>query len=148
MKRSSISLPCNVDMPASSCSSNISKTDASILPDTCSSVSSSGVFTMSGDRHLRETHMRRRELHLHDVVEGQGRIGFSQHADLHPELGLRIDGPAHHCAGPTGFLMQVVVDFHYAHRSEEHTSELQSLMRISYAVFCFKKKSSSNKINA
>src|SRR3546814_9010886 len=28
-------------------------------------------------------------------------------------------------------------------RSEEHTSELQSLMRISYAVFCFKKKSIS-----
>src|SRR3546814_10331958 len=26
------------------------------------------------------------------------------------------------------------------HRSEEHTSELQSLMRISYAVFCVKKK--------
>src|SRR3546814_12313219 len=30
------------------------------------------------------------------------------------------------------------------HRSEEHTSELQSLMRISYAVFCLKKK--KNKI--
>src|SRR3546814_8026874 len=28
----------------------------------------------------------------------------------------------------------------YAVRSEEHTSELQSLMRISYAVFCLKKK--------
>src|SRR3546814_10902579 len=28
----------------------------------------------------------------------------------------------------------------YAQRSEEHTSELQSLMRISYAVFCLKKK--------
>src|SRR3546814_4982668 len=28
----------------------------------------------------------------------------------------------------------------HAHRSEEHTSELQSLMRISYAVFCLKKK--------
>src|SRR3546814_3703900 len=28
-----------------------------------------------------------------------------------------------------------------AYRSEEHTSELQSLMRISYAVFCLKKKS-------
>src|SRR3546814_10550140 len=26
------------------------------------------------------------------------------------------------------------------HRSEEHTSELQSLMRLSYAVFCLKKK--------
>src|SRR3546814_8901035 len=29
-------------------------------------------------------------------------------------------------------------------RSEEHTSELQSLMRISYAVFCLKKKKYSN----
>src|SRR3546814_4609329 len=28
----------------------------------------------------------------------------------------------------------------HSHRSEEHTSELQSLMRISYAVFCLKKK--------
>src|SRR3546814_1549750 len=28
----------------------------------------------------------------------------------------------------------------HRHRSEEHTSELQSLMRISYAVFCLKKK--------
>src|SRR3546814_3296731 len=30
-------------------------------------------------------------------------------------------------------------------RSEEHTSELQSLMRISYAVFCLKKKNQINK---
>src|SRR3546814_8099132 len=30
-------------------------------------------------------------------------------------------------------------------RSEEHTSELQSLMRISYAVFCLKKKKKKNK---
>src|SRR3546814_4613426 len=30
--------------------------------------------------------------------------------------------------------------FKYEARSEEHTSELQSLMRISYAVFCLKKK--------
>src|SRR3546814_7442591 len=30
-------------------------------------------------------------------------------------------------------------------RSEEHTSELQSLMRISYAVFCLKKKIKLNK---
>src|SRR3546814_4492649 len=29
-------------------------------------------------------------------------------------------------------------------RSEEHTSELQSLMRISYAVFCLKKKNNKN----
>src|SRR3546814_7055893 len=35
---------------------------------------------------------------------------------------------------PGGFLLTNVA------RSEEHTSELQSLMRISYAVFCLKKK--------
>src|SRR3546814_6626622 len=33
-------------------------------------------------------------------------------------------------------------------RSEEHTSELQSLMRISYAVFCLKKKIIHKNINA
>src|SRR3546814_9501415 len=32
-----------------------------------------------------------------------------------------------------------------AERSEEHTSELQSLMRISYAVFCLKKKNNNKK---
>src|SRR3546814_9172967 len=36
---------------------------------------------------------------------------------------------------------------HGHHRSEEHTSELQSLMRISYAVFCLKKKKKDNKKN-
>src|SRR3546814_9645421 len=37
---------------------------------------------------------------------------------------------------PTDHAVQVLV----LNRSEEHTSELQSLMRISYAVFCLKKK--------
>src|SRR3546814_1413273 len=35
------------------------------------------------------------------------------------------------------------VGSHLGNRSEEHTSELQSLMRISYAVFCLKKKKKS-----
>src|SRR3546814_10209932 len=34
-----------------------------------------------------------------------------------------------------------------AARSEEHTSELQSLMRISYAVFCLKKKKKNQRTN-
>src|SRR3546814_8692057 len=38
------------------------------------------------------------------------------------------------------FLAQVGVAHLVERRSEEHTSELQSLMRISYAVFCLKKK--------
>src|SRR3546814_8723899 len=33
------------------------------------------------------------------------------------------------------------------HRSEEHTSELQSLMRISYAVFCLNKKNTTTSYN-
>src|SRR3546814_9203877 len=37
-------------------------------------------------------------------------------------------------------LRQRIVAIHHLTRSEEHTSELQSLMRISYAVFCLKKK--------
>src|SRR3546814_12533419 len=36
--------------------------------------------------------------------------------------------------------------YHFV-RSEEHTSELQSLMRISYAVFCLKKKTYQNQTN-
>src|SRR3546814_4487581 len=39
----------------------------------------------------------------------------------------------------TNFWQDVAVDW-AKDRSEEHTSELQSLMRISYAVFCLKKK--------
>src|SRR3546814_5457194 len=35
---------------------------------------------------------------------------------------------------------RTVMGVPFADRSEEHTSELQSLMRISYAVFCLKKK--------
>src|SRR3546814_8476034 len=46
---------------------------------------------------------------------------------------LRVQDDQERIAGP--FLRSPA-----AHRSEEHTSELQSLMRISYAVFCLKKK--------
>src|SRR3546814_7683017 len=50
---------------------------------------------------------------------------------------------------PHGARRQVAVggqagDFCTGARSEEHTSELQSLMRISYAVFCLKKKTKQN----
>src|SRR3546814_2146892 len=54
---------------------------------------------------------------------------------------LRLDGPllsGARCA--IGRPRRVAA----IHRSEEHTSELQSLMRISYAVFCLKKKQTKN----
>src|SRR3546814_7096359 len=53
---------------------------------------------------------------------------------------------AHLAALPFGKLVRQdrdedeVIDAEHHLRSEEHTSELQSLMRISYAVFCLKKK--------
>src|SRR3546814_5924395 len=53
---------------------------------------------------------------------------------------------AHIFADPRGALElahQEIDALHVAFRSEEHTSELQSLMRISYAVFCLKKKTIS-----
>src|SRR3546814_2072543 len=39
----------------------------------------------------------------------------------------------------------IILGYWQDFRSEEHTSELQSLMRISYAVFCLKKKNTQNR---
>src|SRR3546814_5994900 len=53
-----------------------------------------------------------------------------------------------HLAGLAGGLLSGGQLPHPARRrSEEHTSELQSLMRISYAVFCLKKKKESSYIH-
>src|SRR3546814_6391749 len=50
-------------------------------------------------------------------------------------VGYRTSAAMHRARGPVG-----LAQFVEHRRSEEHTSELQSLMRISYAVFCLKKK--------
>src|SRR3546814_9376198 len=56
-----------------------------------------------------------------------------------PEQGARSHiSPAE--AGAFLAAQAIDLDRPARHRSEEHTSELQSLMRISYAVFCLKKK--------
>src|SRR3546814_7316098 len=69
--------------------------------------------------------------------------------------GVHQPGDGADCAEQHGFHHQVVdaaeQDVALAagvhDRSEEHTSELQSLMRISYAVFCLKKKKNKKQIN-
>src|SRR3546814_2343909 len=48
-------------------------------------------------------------------------------------------------ANPTGYYLKCYDGPSNPNRSEEHTSELQSLMRISYAVFCLKKKRKHSK---
>src|SRR3546814_3115727 len=54
-----------------------------------------------------------------------------------PDLAIADQRPAPSGGRPAG-------RGHGGDRSEEHTSELQSLMRISYAVFCLKKKNQHN----
>src|SRR3546814_6913051 len=46
-----------------------------------------------------------------------------------------------------GPVIAMTITLAAVYRSEEHTSELQSLMRNSYAVFCLKKKRIKNQIN-
>src|SRR3546814_8052870 len=71
---------------------------------------------------------------IHVTVLGPLRVEhrrFVGNADVVRQLGDDVVIP--HCA-------DVSLQLGSVHRSEEHTSELQSLMRISYAVFCLKKK--------
>src|SRR3546814_2574044 len=54
----------------------------------------------------------------------------------------------HHNLDSIGYAVSkggICLDLAVVGRSEEHTSELQSLMRISYAVFCLKKKNINTK---
>src|SRR3546814_2830630 len=56
-------------------------------------------------------------------------------------LDMMLNGPVH-----TARTMRGLDAGEWIDRSEEHTSELQSLMRISYAVFCLKKKKEINTV--
>src|SRR3546814_7745812 len=94
-----------------------------------------------------------------------GELDQKAGCDLHPSIQFDLKAapgaqqPGHHVAtGRTGFgllflvriavLLRPVYRISVAHiqRSEEHTSELQSLMRISHAVFCLKKKKKPREI--
>src|SRR3546814_3373823 len=79
-----------------------------------------------------------------DTVEGRADDGVAElHlGDLDRGLGSlqRRLGGGELCLGAEALLRQLAIRIELDLRSEEHTSELQSLMRISYAVFCLKKK--------
>src|SRR3546814_9353745 len=106
---------------------------------------------------------RRDPLHHLDlgesVVDCLGRVGGGQHHAIPAAVGLeRLPETFDHRFARAVQLVvadrlvaqvrhdavdRVVKGRELLRRSEEHTSELQSLMRISYAVFCFKKKQTS-----
>src|SRR3546814_5216918 len=62
------------------------------------------------------------------------------------ELGSDVDEAAHHRDLARG-AVEGVAQVRVAARSEEHTSELQSLMRTSFAVFCLKKQKKEQRQN-
>src|SRR3546814_3166133 len=65
--------------------------------------------------------------------------------ELLPDLGeLGLDHRRRHFEIMARGELVEQLALHIGARSEEHTSELQSLMRISYAVFCLKKKNINN----
>src|SRR3546814_1586030 len=68
-------------------------------------------------------------------VAGGGNVPFLTRPPVRPILMVDL---LRHTSGLT---------YSFQERSEEHTSELQSLMRISYAVFCLKKKKSTHIIS-
>src|SRR3546814_7878012 len=82
-------------------------------------------LTADTSRRPREGGGRRRFTRVPPSKAASGRV--QRHVTLkRPSRGRRVRNPPR--------------NRHEKGRSEEHTSELQSLMRISYAVFCLKKK--------
>src|SRR3546814_1617392 len=61
------------------------------------------------------------------------RSGVEAKSSKQPRIGSVVEHNVHRRHG-------ITLDVWHQSRSDEHTSELQSLMRISYAVFCLKKK--------
>src|SRR3546814_4086309 len=75
------------------------------------------------------------------VIMGLYGAGMLVGALLAPAVMRRVRFGAVVAIGPlSGLAGSIAVAATIRVRSEEHTSELQSLMRISYAVFCLKKK--------
>src|SRR3546814_2726987 len=107
--------------------------------DVCSSDLRAAELERLGRRLFRDVIVFRGEvgaLHRH-LVEGR-QMPVVEAADAQIETVLRGGGCIAQGAGIGEAIDQRA-------RSEEHTSELQSLMRISYAVLCLKKKNNRHK---
>src|SRR3546814_1656527 len=96
----------------------------------------------------RPLHDRRRAIFARSLRRGSGAACNESSSSMSTQL--LLTQAAGSGGGAAGFLMLVpyllifAVFWFFLIRSEEHTSELQSLMRISYAVFCLQKKNNNN----
>src|SRR3546814_6107973 len=108
----------------------------------------------AGDLGDLQRHLSRLDQgpHLVDGVGGGAELVAAVHQGQRLRQRLQVDGPVEGGIAAAGDHQPLAAELlHTAHRiehalrSEEHTSELQSLMRISYAVFCLKKKKHKTK---
>src|SRR3546814_1056524 len=91
-------------------------------------------------------------LDLEDALDHEHDVGPAGIVLVEDQRGRMLKRPGQHALAEFGDLHPVAHDDGVPAdeidpadmRSEEHTSELQSLMRISYAVFCLKKKQLTN----
>src|SRR3546814_8460765 len=94
------------------------------------------VDLIEAERDYMRLHVGARSWLIHQTIKSlEARMDPDRFIRIHRSKMVRRDGIAglrHHGDGA------------WSVRSEEHTSELQSLMRISYAVFCLKQK--NNKV--
>src|SRR3546814_4149235 len=86
-----------------------------------------GVITAGVERLAQRLGLHHIGVHAGAVADRADALRLPQRIDVH----LQIDAVARRYR---------IAEWVHLARSEEHTSELQSLMRISYAVFCLKKK--------
>src|SRR3546814_2856564 len=89
-----------------------------------------------------DTLCRQRVARVRGLVPGEAvRAGVSRRLrHMRPSWMRRTLPASGHCALKSTVSDAILQPVSLPNRSEEHTSELQSLMRISYAVFCLKKK--------
>src|SRR3546814_9410518 len=115
------------------------------ISDWSSDVCSSDLILPS-DREGRAGVGRRAADHQHELVRPREAVGdrlqlsHDRGHQLYSEQLLRRQSLAHDPQPVSARLYRAIQLRQHPERSEEHTSELQSLMRNSYAVFCLKKK--------
>src|SRR3546814_8032424 len=100
------------------------------------------------DRLARAEHQRA-GVDIRDIAEALG-LGLDQRARRRADAGFVVERARYRIGRQPDGLRQILksgltTPLDHIRRSEEHTSELQSLMRISYAVFCLKKKTQKEK---
>src|SRR3546814_9651523 len=88
-----------------------------------------------GDLEMTETKIRPRPAAVTLSAKAEARVAGLMASAPEGAIGVKLSTPRRGCSG-LAYSVDYVTDEDRFARSEEHTSELQSLMRLSYAVFC------------